>query len=180
MVKANAQKDTIVASGPELVDALRQACQKQVAKLEVLPAEPQASGATGATVLGASERASATAPVAPAGPVVAPTPVSVATSPAVENTPREPSPTAPTPARAPSTAFAAGPSAAVVVPGVLESPTAAPTAPPPASQPRLPQPQQRPFCGCCPRPRDPPGPSRVQRPPPPSRRLSRYRPTARA
>jgi hypothetical protein len=81
MVKANAQKDTIVASGPELVDALRQACQKQVAKLEVLPAEPQASGATGATVLGASERASATAPVAPAGPVVAPTPVSVATCP---------------------------------------------------------------------------------------------------
>ena len=135
MVKANAHKDTIVPSGPALVDALRQACQKQVAKLQVLPADPQESAAPGASLLRASEPALATAPVALPGPAVAPTPVSVATPPAIENTPREPSQRAPTPAEAPSTAFAVGPSAAVVAPGVLESPTAAPTAPAPADQP---------------------------------------------
>ena len=135
MVKANAHKDTIVPSGPELVDALRQACQKQVAKLQVLPADPQESAAPGAPVLRASEPASATAPVALSGCAVAPTPVPVTTPAAVQNTPREPSQRAPTLAEAPSTAFAAGPSAAVVAPGVLESPTAAPTAPAPADQP---------------------------------------------
>ena len=135
MVKANAHKDTIVPSGPELVDALRQACHKQVAKLQVLPADPQESAAPGAPVLRASEPASATAPVARSGSAVAPTPVPVTTPAAVQNTPREPSQRAPTPAEAPSTAFAAGPSAAVVVPGVLEAPTAAPTAPAPADQP---------------------------------------------
>ena len=127
MVKANAHKDTIVPSGPELVDALRQACQKQVAKLQVLPADPQASAAPGAPVLRASEPASATAPVARSGSAVAPTPVPVTSPPAVENTPREPSPITPTPAEVPA--------AAVVAPGVLESPTAAPTAPTPAGQP---------------------------------------------
>jgi len=135
MVKANAHKDTIVPSGPELVDALRQACQKQVAKLQVLPADPQESAAPGAPVLRASEPASATAPIALSGSAVAPAPVPVPTPAAVQNTPQEPSQRAPTPAETPSTAFAAGPSAAVLAPGVLESPTAAPTAPAPADQP---------------------------------------------
>jgi transposase len=38
MVKANAHKDSVVASGPELVEALRQAYQQQEAKLQVVPA----------------------------------------------------------------------------------------------------------------------------------------------
>src|ERR1035437_7414508 len=46
MVKANAHKDTIVPSGPELVGALRQAYQEQTAKLEVLPTEPKDSAST--------------------------------------------------------------------------------------------------------------------------------------
>ncbi len=37
MVKANAHKDSVVASGPELVRALREAYQEQEAKLQVLP-----------------------------------------------------------------------------------------------------------------------------------------------
>jgi transposase len=41
MVKANAHKDSVVASGPELVGALRRAYQQQAAKLQVLP-EPAA------------------------------------------------------------------------------------------------------------------------------------------
>ena len=45
MVKAQAHKDSIVPSGPELVSALRQAYQRQAAKLQVLPADPQESAA---------------------------------------------------------------------------------------------------------------------------------------
>jgi IS5 family transposase len=45
MVKANAHKDSVVASGPELVGALRQAYQQQAAKLQVLP-EPAAHAQT--------------------------------------------------------------------------------------------------------------------------------------
>ena len=37
IVKASASKDSVVASGPELVSALRQAYQQQQSKLEVLP-----------------------------------------------------------------------------------------------------------------------------------------------
>ena len=49
MVKAQAHKDSIVPSGPELVSALRQAYQKQAAKLQVLPAaDPQESAAAAA------------------------------------------------------------------------------------------------------------------------------------
>ena len=43
IVKAQASKGSVVASGPELVSALRQAYQQQQAKLEVLPVEAQAS-----------------------------------------------------------------------------------------------------------------------------------------
>jgi len=43
MVKADAHKDSVVPSGKELVSALRQACQQQEAKLQVLP-EPGAGG----------------------------------------------------------------------------------------------------------------------------------------
>lgn len=37
MVKANAHRDSVVATGPELVQALREAYQQQAAKLQVLP-----------------------------------------------------------------------------------------------------------------------------------------------
>jgi hypothetical protein len=46
MVKANAHKDTLVPSGPELVGALRQAYQEQAAKLQVQPADPLESAST--------------------------------------------------------------------------------------------------------------------------------------
>ena len=42
IVKAQASRDSVISSGPELVSALRQAYQKQQRKLEVLPAEPKA------------------------------------------------------------------------------------------------------------------------------------------
>jgi transposase len=38
IIKASASKDSVVSSGPELVNALRQAYQQQQSKLEVLPA----------------------------------------------------------------------------------------------------------------------------------------------
>lgn len=90
MVKANAHKDTIVPSGPELVGALRQAYQEQTAKLEVLPTDPQDRAPTEAARTCAPEPSSATAPVAQGVPALAPVPVPVATPAAVENTPREP------------------------------------------------------------------------------------------
>ena len=43
IVKAQASKDSVVASGPELVSALRQAYQHQQGKLQVLPAPLEAS-----------------------------------------------------------------------------------------------------------------------------------------
>lgn len=46
IVKASASKDSVVTSGPELVQALRQAYQQQRSKLEVLPEEVNASPAT--------------------------------------------------------------------------------------------------------------------------------------
>jgi transposase len=128
MVQANAHKDTLVPSGPELVGALRQAYQEQAAKLLVLPADSKESATTGAVLTPVSEPSSATAPVAPSGPAVAPAPVPAATTPAVENTPREPSPTAATPAQAPSTAWPAEQLAAVVTPVAMEPPASAPTA----------------------------------------------------
>src|ERR1017187_9192187 len=183
MVKANAHKDSVVPSGPELVGALRQAYQEQAAKLPVLPADPKESAATGAALTPAPEPASALPSVTPLVPAVAPAPVPVAPTPAVENTPREPSQRAATPAEAPSTALPAEPSAAVVAPVALKSPAAPPPAPPrpkPARQPRVPLPQRRPAGGCCPRPRRTSGPTGAQRSLTPSRRRSRFRPTARA
>jgi transposase len=135
MVKANAHKDTIVPSGPELVGALRQAYQEQAAKLRVLPADPDESATTEATVTRAPEPALATAPVVQSGPAVAPAPVPAATTAAVENTSGEPSQTATTPAEAPSTALPAGPLAAVVAPVTREPPATAPTAQSQACQP---------------------------------------------
>jgi transposase len=58
MVKANAHRDSVVAGGPELVAALRQAYQQQAAKLQVLP-EPGAATAAAAPPV--------VAPRAPAG-----------------------------------------------------------------------------------------------------------------
>jgi transposase len=43
IVKASASKDSVVASSPEMVNALRQAYQQQRSKLQVLPAESQES-----------------------------------------------------------------------------------------------------------------------------------------
>jgi transposase len=127
MVKADAHKDTIVSSGPELVGALRQAYQEQAAKLQVLAADPQESAAAGAALTLAPEPSSATAPVAQGVPAVAPTLVPVATTPALEDTPREPSQAAATAAEPPSTAWPAGSSSAVVASVALEPPATAPT-----------------------------------------------------
>jgi transposase len=106
MVKADAHKGTLVSSGPELVGALRQAYQEQAAKLQVLAADPQESAAAGAALS-----------LAPA-----------ATTPALEDTPREPSQTAARAAEPPSTALPAGSAAAVVAPAALKPPATAPTA----------------------------------------------------
>src|ERR1019366_7844901 len=65
MVKANAHKDSIVPSGPELVGALRQAYQEQAAKLQVLVTDPQEGTTPEAALTPPTEPASATAPVAP-------------------------------------------------------------------------------------------------------------------
>src|ERR1035438_6519317 len=104
MVKADAHKDTILSSGPELVGALRQAYQEQAAKLQVLAAAPQESAAAGAGLTLAPEPSSATAPVAQGVPAVAPTRVPVATTLALEDPPREPSQAAATAAEPPWTA----------------------------------------------------------------------------
>jgi transposase len=68
MVKANAHKDTIVASGPELVGALRQAYQEQAVKLQVLAVDPSESAATPAeaplTALPAGQSVAVVAPAA--------------------------------------------------------------------------------------------------------------------
>jgi len=135
MVKANAHKDTIVPSGPELVGALRQAYQEQAAKLEVLPLDPKESAIPGAAPTPAPELSSATAPVARWVPALAPAPEQVATPPTVEKSPPEPSPTATTPAEAPSTVLPAGPSDAIVAPVALEPPAAPPTPQTQAGQP---------------------------------------------
>jgi len=112
MVKAQAHKDSIVPSGPELVSALRQAYQKQAAKLQVLSAaDPQESAAAAAvgntpresspteatpapasaTVLPAGSGAEAVALVAPEPPVAVP-----ATAPQADQTlPSTPAATAP-------------------------------------------------------------------------------------
>ena len=135
MVKANAHKDTIVPSGPELVGALRQAYQEQAAKLRVLPADPDESATTEATVTRAPESASATAPVVQSGPAVAPAPVPAAAILSVENPPRETRPSATPSAEVALTAFPTGPLAAVVAPVTLEPPATAPTAQSQACQP---------------------------------------------
>ena len=135
MVKANAHKDTIVPSGPELVGALRQAYQEQAAKLRVLPADPDESATTEATVTRAPESASATAPVVQSGPAVAPAPVPAAAILSVENPPRETRPSATPSAEVALTAFPTGPLAAVVAPVTMEPPATAPTAQSQACQP---------------------------------------------
>ena len=81
MVKANAHKDSIVSSGPELVGALRQAYQQQAAKLQVLEtlaAVPQENAApAGVKNTPPEPHPRATTPVAalasarPAGPSAA-------------------------------------------------------------------------------------------------------------
>ena len=87
MVKANAHKDTIVPSGPELVGALRQAYQKQAAKLQVLPLDPKASAATETALTPALEPSSATAPVARWVPALVPLVVEPPSTPPTVETP---------------------------------------------------------------------------------------------
>jgi transposase len=148
MVKANAHKDTIIPSGPELVGALRQACQEQAAKLQVLAADPQARAATEALLTRAPEPSLAPAAVAQWVPAIVAAPVSAAFTPAVENTPREPGQTATPPTEAPLTTLPAGQGAAVVAPAAMEPPAAPPTpqaqaCPPPQSTPAVTTPSLR-------------------------------------
>jgi transposase len=148
MVKADAHKDSILSSGPELVGALRQAYQEQAVKLQVLAADPQASAAAGAALTVAPEPSSATAPVAPGVPALAPALFPVATTPALEDTPREPSQAAARAAEPPSTAGPAGSAAAVLAPVALEPTATAPAAqaqacPPTSSAPAATTPSLR-------------------------------------
>jgi transposase len=62
MVKAQAAKDSVVASGPELVGALRQAYRQQAAKLQVLPTTDPESAAKPEVSLSTPEPASDTEP----------------------------------------------------------------------------------------------------------------------
>ena len=62
MVKAQAAKDSVVASGPELVGALRQAFRQQAAKLQVLPTTDLESAAKPEVSLSTPEPASETEP----------------------------------------------------------------------------------------------------------------------
>ena len=91
IVKAQASKDSVVASGPELVSALRQAYQQQQGKLQVLPAQSEASTAR------PEDAAKPTATPSQASGAEGPEPASVAAAvgtPAVETTPTEPMPVA--------------------------------------------------------------------------------------
>jgi transposase len=62
MVKAQAAKDSVVASGPELVGALRQAYRQQAAKLQVLPTTDLERAAKPEVSLSTPEPASDTEP----------------------------------------------------------------------------------------------------------------------
>jgi transposase len=134
MVKADAHKDTLISSGPELVGALRQAYQEQAAKLQVLAPDPQAGTPPEATFTPPSEPASVTAPVAPWVPALVPAPVPAAAIPAVENPPPETRPSATPSAEVALTALPNGPSAALIAPVVGEPPTTLPTVETPACQ----------------------------------------------
>jgi transposase len=114
MIKANASKDSVVASGPELVRALRQAYQEQAAKLQVLRPDNEAAAAgvpgtqtapepTSAPVRVASEAAPQTGMAGgePVGSAVASAPLSepipsvAAPVPRVQVLPPPPAPLAP-------------------------------------------------------------------------------------
>src|ERR1035441_3107256 len=81
-----------------------------------------------------TEPTSATAPVAQWVPSLMPAPVPAAAIPALENPPRETRPSATPSAEVALTAFPTGPSAALVAPVVVESPTTLPTVEIPACQ----------------------------------------------
>jgi transposase len=86
IVKAQASRDSVVVSSPELVSALRQAYQEQQVKLEVLPAAPQESvvAAPGETLK--SQAPSRCAP----DPAAAPTEPAAAQSGEAQNSPELP------------------------------------------------------------------------------------------
>jgi transposase len=134
LVKANAHKDTIVPSGPELVGALRQAYQEQAAKLQVLATDPQEGTTPEAALTPPTEPASATAPVAQWVLALVSTPVPAAAILSIENPPRETRPSAAPSAEVALTAFPTGPSAALVAPVAVEPPTTLPAVEIPACQ----------------------------------------------
>ena len=87
LVKANAHKDSVVPSGPELVDALRQAYQAQEAKLQLLASEPKATAT--------AEPATST-PQAPAASTPAAAPMTALTAAPAPSAALESKPEAPT------------------------------------------------------------------------------------
>ena len=128
MVKADAHKDSIVSSGPELVGRLAPSLpgtSRQAASASGRPprrALPRRPPSPWRRNPPRPRRRSPKRVLA-----VAPAPVPVATTPALENTPREPSQAVATAAEPPSTTWPAGQSAAVVAPVALEPPATAPT-----------------------------------------------------
>ena len=86
MVKADAHKDTLLSSSPELVGALRQAYQEQAAKLQVLAADPKASALTEAALPPEPETSPAAAPVTQWVPAIA----AVAVEPAADSPTAQP------------------------------------------------------------------------------------------
>jgi IS5 family transposase len=95
IVKAQASKDSVVVSGPELVRALRQAYQAQKDKLQVLPAEPQAGAAMVQAHPLAPEPTATSAPATPSGAdPQAPAPIELPTTQPLENQPAQAAPSA--------------------------------------------------------------------------------------
>lgn len=93
MVKAQAHKDSVVSSSPELVQALRQAYQHQAAKLQVLAAAPAPEAAPEA-----SPAPVAPTPEAPAAPLREPS----APAPSLQVLPAAPQPSGARPGKAPA------------------------------------------------------------------------------
>ena len=101
IVKAQASKDSVVVSGPELVCALRQAYQAQKDKLQVLPAEPQPGAAMAQAHTLAPEPTATPSPATGGGAdPQAPAPIELPTTQPLESQPAQATPrmaAAPTP-----------------------------------------------------------------------------------
>ena len=101
IVKAQASKDSVVVSSPELVCALRQAYQAQTDKLQVLPAELQPGAAMAEAHTLAPEPTATPSPATVGGAdPQAPAPIELPTTQPLENQPAQAAPStaaAPTP-----------------------------------------------------------------------------------